>query len=264
MMRSCNFPSAATRRKIKAYPNINNHYSWSLVAVIIAILTIIPKTTFAFQLSTISPTTSFRHDRCVMLHVSSDRCIAMTNHQNGIHTRSIRIGRCRSSSISISTRLHSSTNASIGKSGGRVIDNLLSFETQVLLKNNSNENSKNTDYSDEDNTNTINNNNDNNIVMVFYTAPWCGPCRLSNPVVKEINQLFKITDQLDVVEICTDDLPEVPEMAGVVSIPTIQLYHKGQLQETIVGCVAKNVLEKAIRKLIDEISPDPTDTKKES
>lgn len=222
-MRAINFSSAADKRKIRACNNNNYHISWSLAALVLAILATIPKTTLAFQLSTLQPTTitTFRHDRCARPHELSHR--------------------------SIFTRLHSSTNTSIGKSGGRVIDSLLSFEKQVLLKN-----SDDSDGSDEE-TST----DDNNIVMAFYTAPWCGPCRLSNPVVKEINQLFKNTGQLDVVEICTDDLPEVPEMAGVVSIPTIQLYHKGQLQETIVGCVAKNVLEKAIRKLIDEISPLP-------
>jgi thioredoxin 1 len=222
-MRAINFSSAADKRKIRAFNNNNYHISWSLAALVLAILATIPKTTLAFQLSTLQPTTitTFRHDRCARPHELSHR--------------------------SIFTRLHSSTNTSIGKSGGRVIDSLLSFEKQVLLKN-----SDDSDGSDEE-TST----DDNNIVMAFYTAPWCGPCRLSNPVVKEINQLFKNTGQLDVVEICTDDLPEVPEMAGVVSIPTIQLYHKGQLQETIVGCVAKNVLEKAIRKLIDEISPLP-------
>jgi len=123
------------------------------------------------------------------------------------------------------------SSTSPSKSGGRVINNLQNFEKQVLTKDGS-------EYE---------------IVMVFYTAPWCGPCRLSNPVVKEIIQLFK--GKMDIVEIDTDDLPEVPELAGVVSIPTIQLYHQGQLKETIVGCVAKNVLEKALNKLFDEISP---------
>ena len=88
-------------------------------------------------------------------------------------------------------------------------------------------------------------------VMVFYTAPWCGPCRLSIPVVKEIAKDF--ADDLDIVEVCTDDLPSVASDAGVVSIPTIQMYYKGEVLDTIVGCVAKSVLSTAVEKVLEEV-----------
>lgn len=88
-------------------------------------------------------------------------------------------------------------------------------------------------------------------VLVFFSAPWCGPCRLSNPVVKEI--IKEYVPIIDVVEVCTDDLPDVAESAGVVSIPTIQLYYKGELLDTIVGCVAKNVLSAAVLKVLEDL-----------
>ncbi len=88
-------------------------------------------------------------------------------------------------------------------------------------------------------------------ILVFYSAPWCGPCRLSNPVVKEIIKQF--VPKIDVVEVCTDDLPEVAEEMGVVSIPTIKIYHGGELMDTIVGCVAKNVLGNAVDKILDDL-----------
>jgi thioredoxin 1 len=60
------------------------------------------------------------------------------------------------------------------------------------------------------------------------------------------------------VEVCTDDLPEIAEEAGVTSIPTIQLYHEGKLLDTIVGCVAKNVLGNAVNKVLEDLGLDPT------
>jgi len=87
--------------------------------------------------------------------------------------------------------------------------------------------------------------------LLFFTAPWCGPCRLSNPVVKEIMKQF--TGKIDVLEVCTDDLPDVAANANVVSIPTIQIYHEGKCLDTIVGCVAKNVLANAVQKILDDI-----------
>lgn len=63
-------------------------------------------------------------------------------------------------------------------------------------------------------------------LLVFFTAPWCGPCRLSVPVVKDVMKLF--SGQIDCCEICTDDLPDVTSDSGVVSIPTIHLYSNGR------------------------------------
>lgn len=88
-------------------------------------------------------------------------------------------------------------------------------------------------------------------IMVFFTAPWCGPCRLSIPVVKEVLQRFK--SQIDVMEVCTDDLPEVASSSGVVSIPTIQLYYQGTVLDTIVGCVAVNVLASSVEKALEDV-----------
>mmetsp|Transcript_29050 Transcript_29050/g.41081 ORF Transcript_29050/g.41081 Transcript_29050/m.41081 type:complete len:138 (-) Transcript_29050:202-615(-) len=64
-------------------------------------------------------------------------------------------------------------------------------------------------------------------------------------------QLYQ--DRLRVVEVCTDDLPLVASDAGVVSIPTIQLYYKGQLKDTIVGCVSSNVLTGCVEKMMEDI-----------
>jgi thioredoxin 1 len=62
-------------------------------------------------------------------------------------------------------------------------------------------------------------------ILVFWTAPWCGPCRLSIPVVKDIMHVY--SNQMDTVEVCTDDLPDLAANAGVVSIPTIHIYFQG-------------------------------------
>lgn len=82
----------------------------------------------------------------------------------------------------------------------------------------------------------------------------CGPCRLTVPVVKEVMKQY--SGELDVVEVCTDDLAEVAEDSGVVSIPTIQFYYDGAALEThsIVGCVAKSVLSNAVQKVIEDVA----------
>ena len=80
----------------------------------------------------------------------------------------------------------------------------------------------------------------------------------SNPVVKGVMKDF--AGRIDVVEVCTDDFAEIAAEAGVVSIPTIQLFYGGELIDTIVGCVAKNVLSKAVTKVLeDSVGEVPVD-----
>lgn len=92
-----------------------------------------------------------------------------------------------------------------------------------------------------------------NLHAIFLDSRYsrCGPCRLTNPVVKEVMKQF--AGELEVVEICTDDLAEVAEQAGVVSIPTIKIFYRGDPMETIVGCVAKSVLANAVDKVMEDI-----------
>lgn len=66
--------------------------------------------------------------------------------------------------------------------------------------------------------------------------------------------LTEYADAMRVVEVCTDDLPGVAADAGVVSIPTIQMYHDGVVLDTIVGCVAKSVLKAAVEKVLEDVS----------
>lgn len=86
-------------------------------------------------------------------------------------------------------------------------------------------------------------------LSLFHTP---GPCRLTVPVVKEI--LKQYAGKIEVVEVCTDDLAQVAEEAGVVSIPTIQFYYGGKALEahSIVGCVAKSVLANAVEKVLED------------
>jgi thioredoxin 1 len=116
----------------------------------------------------------------------------------------------------------------VAKSGGKPISSEEQFEREVLTDSPKNK-----------------------LTLVLYTAPWCGPCRLTNPVVKEIMKQYQ--SKLEVAEINTDDLPEVASNAGVTSIPTIQIYHQGKVKDTIVGCVSKNVLGKAVDKVLEDM-----------
>lgn len=123
------------------------------------------------------------------------------------------------------------------KTGGKLIENANDFNAYIL---------------DEGVQTTSAQTSNRRPAMVFWTAPWCGPCRLSIPVVKDVMKQF--ASKIDLYEICTDDLPEVAADAGVVSVPTIHLYYNGKQFDTIIGCVAKTVLASAVEKFLEDIA----------
>lgn len=66
----------------------------------------------------------------------------------------------------------------------------------------------------------------------------------------------QFTNKIQVYEVCTDDLPDVAADAGVESIPTIQIYYDGEVRDTIVGCVARNVLASAVEKVLEDVEEE--------
>ena len=74
-------------------------------------------------------------------------------------------------------------------------------------------------------------------VLVDFWAEWCGPCRQVAPVLEEIagEQQGKLT----IAKLNIDENPETARNYQVMSIPTMAVFHKGELVKTIVGARPK-------------------------
>ena len=81
------------------------------------------------------------------------------------------------------------------------------------------------------------------IVIDFY-APWCGPCKTSEPLVEEFSE--KNSAYADFYKVNVDDNPELTNEYGVRNIPTFILLEGGEVKNKLVGSPTKEKLEKLI------------------
>ncbi len=85
-------------------------------------------------------------------------------------------------------------------------------------------------------------------VLVDFWAEWCGPCRVLGPVIESLSQEYD--GQVKVAKVDVDSNQQVAMQYGIRSIPTVMLFDKGQIVDTLVGVRPKSDYETSLRKVI--------------
>lgn len=74
-------------------------------------------------------------------------------------------------------------------------------------------------------------------VLVDFWAPWCGPCKVTGPILNEI--AVEAADKLKVVKINVDENQALAERYNILSIPTMLLFKAGTKVEELIGAAPK-------------------------
>jgi thioredoxin 1 len=86
-------------------------------------------------------------------------------------------------------------------------------------------------------------------VLVDFWAPWCAPCHVIAPIIEDLSRDY--TGRVKFAKVNVDEARKVATSLGIMSIPTIAIFNKGQVMNQFIGVQPKAALEKMIEDSIE-------------
>ena len=79
-------------------------------------------------------------------------------------------------------------------------------------------------------------------VLVDFTAVWCGPCKMLDPVVQDLASDWD--GKVKVFKLDVDENPSVAINYQVMGVPTLMLFKNGEPVDRVTGYMPKDRLVK--------------------
>ena len=86
-------------------------------------------------------------------------------------------------------------------------------------------------------------------VLVDFWAAWCAPCRMVAPIVDELAEEY--SGRINFAKVDVDQNPKIATRYGIMSIPTLLIFKKGQPVSHIVGYRPKEELKQSLDAALD-------------
>ncbi len=82
--------------------------------------------------------------------------------------------------------------------------------------------------------------------IVDFFASWCGPCQMMGPVFEELSDEVK---DITFAKCSTEDSPEIAQLYGIRSIPTLVMFKNGKEVNRFSGFLPKEQLKQQIESM---------------
>lgn len=82
-------------------------------------------------------------------------------------------------------------------------------------------------------------------VFVDFHAVWCGPCKVTEPIVHQLSDEMK---DIKFVSVDVDQNPQISQQYSIFSIPTFMIFKGGKVVGQFVGAMGKEGFLNEINK----------------
>lgn len=83
-------------------------------------------------------------------------------------------------------------------------------------------------------------------IVIDCWAPWCGPCRMVGPIIDELAK--EMQGKIVFGKLNVDENPMTSSNFGIMTIPTLLIFNKGELIDRLIGAVPKEQLKQQLFK----------------
>lgn len=87
-------------------------------------------------------------------------------------------------------------------------------------------------------------------VLVDFYADWCGPCKMMNPILKDLKK--KMGDAINIIKVDAEKNADAAIKYNVRGVPTLILFKDGQILWQQSGVVQAKQLEQIINQEIGQ------------
>lgn len=86
--------------------------------------------------------------------------------------------------------------------------------------------------------------------IIDFWASWCGPCKSLGPTFDVLAERYHA--QVTFAKVNTEEVRDLSEAFGIRSLPTVILFHQGQVKDALIGVKPLPYMEKRVQWLINK------------
>jgi len=91
-------------------------------------------------------------------------------------------------------------------------------------------------------------------VLLYFTAPWCGPCKQFSPLLEKL--VMEAKGKLKLAKVNIDNEPAIAQQFGIQSVPMAYIFMQGQPVDGFSGALPESQLKSYLSRLLGDLFTD--------